>query len=108
MKKDDLKNLEEVYQSISNKDKVLISEDANETFGAALIYAVVFGLPAVWEILKRMYPDLKNKYDQMRQGNPAEAEKIKAIVQKAKQEPIKDEVAPLLTGGVRKPQPSRI
>ena len=67
MKNEDFKNLEEVYESISNKEKELISEDANESFGAALIYVVAFGLPVVFDKLSRMYPEIKEKLNQIKQ-----------------------------------------
>jgi ribulose kinase len=109
MKNEDFKNLEDIYESVTNKEKVLVTEDANETLGAALVYAVAFGLPAVWEILKRMYPELKNKYDQTIQKNAALAEKIKSIIKQSKQEPRQepkqDDLAGMLSGGVRKKQP---
>ena len=106
MKNEDLKSLEQVYESINNKEKELISEDANESLGAALIYVVAFGLPFVFEKLSGMYPEIKEKLNQIKQ-NQSLISKFQSLIPSKKEEikPTPDQIAPMLTGGVRKPQP---
>jgi hypothetical protein len=101
MKNEDFKNLEQVYESINKKETQLISEDANETLGAALVYVVAFGLPFVFEGLSRLYPEIKNKLNEAKQ-NKQLVTKLQSVLQPNKEEPQKDNIASMLSGGVRK------
>lgn len=109
MKTEDFKKLEQVYESINRKEPQLISEDANETLGAALIYIVAFGLPFVFEGLSRLYPQIKNKLNEVKQ-NKQLVTTLQGLFKKQeikpKQEPSQqDGLESMLSGGVRKPQP---
>ena len=108
MKNEDFKKLEEVYESVTNKEKLLVTEDANETLGAALVYVVAFGLPFVFEGLSRLYPEIKNKLNEAKQ-NKQLVTKLQSVLQSNKKEPQQqsqpDQLGSMLTGGVRKKQP---
>jgi len=110
MKNEDFKKLEEVYESINNKEKELISEDANEGLGAALVYVVAFGLPFVFDYFSRKYPELKEKFNQIKidlKNNKQTQMEVKEILSKNKpqQQSQPDQLGSMLTGGVRKKQP---
>jgi dsRNA-specific ribonuclease len=102
MKTEDFKNLEQVYESINKKETQLISEDANETLGAALVYVVAFGLPFVFEGLSRLYPEIKNKLNEAKQ-NKQLVTKLQSVLQSKKEEPPKDKLASMLSRRVKTP-----
>jgi hypothetical protein len=103
MKTEDFKNLEQVYESINKKETQLISEDANETLGAALVYVVAFGLPLVFEGLSRLYPEIKNKLNEAKQ-NKQLVTKLQSVLQSNKKEPqSKNDKIPMLKGGRKTP-----
>ena len=111
MKTEDFKRLEEVYESISNKNKNIISEDANEGLGASLVYLVALGLPFVFDYFSRKYPELKDAFNKIKTDlkNKQTQNEIKNILSTSKQTPQEpsqqDILSSMLTGGVRKPQP---
>ena len=107
MKTEDFKNLEQVYESINKKETQLISEDANETLGAALVYVVAFGLPFVFEGLSRLYPEIKNKLNEAKQ-NKQLVTKLQSVLQPNKKQPQEDNIASMLSGGVRKGTPKSL
>lgn len=104
---EDYKKLEEAYQSITTKEKELISEDANESLGAGVVYLIAFGLPLVLDYFSRKYPELRDKFNQIKadlKNNQTKSE-LQNILKQPQQPPKPDGIAPMLSGGVRKPQP---
>jgi hypothetical protein len=110
MRKEDIKNLEEAYKSITNKEKELISEDANESLGAGLVYLIAFGLPLVFDYFSRKYPELRDKFNQIKldiKNNQQTKKELQNVLKQTQQQqqPPSDGIASMLSGGVRKPQP---
>lgn len=109
MKNQDFKKLEEVYESINNKEKELISEDANESLGAGFFYLILFGFPLILDYFSRKYPELKEKFNQIKNDlkNKQTQIEVKDILSKNKpqQQSQSDKLGSMLTGGVRKKQP---
>ena len=84
----DLKNLEEAYQLINHKDKNIISEDANEGLGAGIVYLIAFGLPLVFDYFSKKYPELKDKFNEIKmdiKNNQQTKQDIKNYLQQSKQ-----------------------
>lgn len=108
MKNKDNTNLEQVYESINNKEKQLISEDANETIGSSILWLYVIGLPLVLNYFSKKYPSLTEAFNKIKNDLTQETIKneIKNILIKAKQQPQPqqkpDGISSLLSGGVRK------
>ena len=113
MTKKDINNLEDIYESINNnnKEKQLISEDANEGLGAGLVYMVVFALPFIFEYFSRKYPELKEKFNQINndlKNNQQTKQDIQNVLKQSQQQKRTDGIAPMLSGGVRKDTPRRL
>jgi hypothetical protein len=84
----DLKNLEEAYQLINHKEKDIISEDANEGLGAGIVYLIAFGLPLVFDYFSKKYPELKEKFNEIKmdiKNNQQTKQDIKNYLQQSKQ-----------------------
>lgn len=110
MKNEDFKKLEEVYESINNKEKELISEDANEGLGAGFFYLILFGFPLILDYFSKIYPELKEKFNQIKndlKNNKQTQMEVKEVLSKNKpqQQSQSDKLGSMLTGGVRKKQP---
>ncbi len=110
MKQQEFKSLEKIYESISLKNKEVISEDANESLGAGIVWIIVFGLPLIFDYFSKKYPDLKEKFESIKNDlkNTNIKEDIKGILSREKQteqKPKEDGISSLLTGGVRKTPP---
>jgi hypothetical protein len=113
MTKKDINNLEDIYESINNnnKEKELISEDANETIGGGLVYMVVFALPFIFEYFARKYPELKDKFNQINndlKNNQQTKQDIQNVLKQSQQKKSTDGISSMLSGGVRKDTPRRL
>jgi len=106
MKNNDNLNLEQVYESINNKQKNLISEDANETLGAGVMWIIIAGLPFIFDYFSRKYPELKNAFNNIKndlKNNQETKEEVKNILNNSKQkQPQRDEIAGINRKGTPK------
>lgn len=87
MKSKEQIELESIYSKLEN-DKNLISEDANESLSSAIVWVVLFGIPVIMDFFSRKYPELKEKFEQIKtdiKTNQQTKEELKAYLAKSKQ-----------------------
>lgn len=88
MKSKEQLQLENIYSNLE-KEKQVVSEDANEGLGASIVYLVIFGIPVVMDFFSRKYPELKEKFEQIKldiKNNKETQQQLKDQLKRTKQD----------------------